>query len=155
METIARSLLRRYGVVFRRLLERETRIPPWRDLLYVYRRLEARGEIRGGRFVDAFSGEQFALPEAVGLLRDKGRFEAGSIMAVAATDPLNLTGIVTPGERVPAQLGYRIAYLDGIPAAAANGQGVRLLIECDGNIERALRDSLVRTGARSARATGS
>jgi len=155
VETIARGLLRRYGVVFRRLLEREAHTPPWRDLLYVYRRLEARGEIRGGRFVDTFSGEQFALPEAVGLLRDKGRTETGTIVAVAATDPLNLTGIVTPGERVPAHLGYRIAYLDGIPAAAATGQGVRLLIECDPTIERALRDSLARDGARGTRATGS
>ena len=155
METIARGLLRRYGVVFRRLLEREAHTPPWSDLLYVYRRMEARGEVRGGRFVDTFSGEQFALPEAIGQLRDKGQDEPGSIFVIAATDPLNLTGIVTPGERIPAQLGYRIAYLNGVPAAAASGQGVRLLTECDPKTEAALRDTLARSGSRHARAVGS
>ena len=100
LETLAWILLRRYGVVLRRLLEQEE-LPPWRDLLRVYRKLEARGEIRGGRFVAGFSGEQFALPEAVGLLRSVRRKPGtGVLVSVSAADPLNLVGIITPGSRV-------------------------------------------------------
>src|SRR5204863_1570971 len=95
-EAVAWQLLRRYGVVFRRLVTRETLLTPWRDILRVYRRLEARGEIRGGRFVGGFSGEQYALPEAVGLLRRVRREEPrGELVAVSGADPLNLVGIVT------------------------------------------------------------
>ncbi len=116
---IARALLRRYGVVFRKLLERENKLPPWRDLLYVYRRMEARGELRGGRFVQGFSGEQFALPEAVGSLREARKRPArGDIIVISAADPLNLVGILTPGARVPAQAGNRVALRDGVPLAA-------------------------------------
>src|SRR5581483_12166993 len=99
VEHIARALLKRYGVVFWKLLERESALlPPWRDLLGVYRRLEARGEIRGGRFVATFAGEQYALPEAVGSLRDLRRKpEDGVLVAVSGADPLNLAGILTPG----------------------------------------------------------
>ncbi len=122
------TLLRRYGVVFRRLLAREPNPPAWRDLLLVYRRLEARGEIRGGRFVAGMSGEQFALPEAVGQLRAIRRSERnGRLISVAAADPLNLTGIVTPGERTPAQGGNRILYRDGTPVAALDGGMIRSL----------------------------
>jgi ATP-dependent Lhr-like helicase len=118
-EHIARVLLRRYGVVFRRLLERESNLPSWRELLYIYRRLEARGEVRGGRFVQGFSGEQFALPEAVGTLRDTRRRAAkDEFLALSAADPLNLAGILTPGSRVPAQTGNRILFRDGVPVAA-------------------------------------
>ncbi|HET6779182.1 MAG TPA: hypothetical protein VFH26_09860, partial [Gemmatimonadales bacterium] len=118
-ELFARTLLRRYGVVFKRLLARETGTPPWRELLMVYRRLEARGEIRGGRFVSGMSGEQFALPEAVGQLRAIRRVEgAGQLIALSAADPLNLTGIITPGERVPGITRNRILYRDGVPVAA-------------------------------------
>src|SRR6185436_7091315 len=99
VERLARQLLRRNGVVFRRLLEREGLQVPWRDLLGVYRKLEARGELRGGRFVGGFAGEQYALPEAVGLLRQVRREEPrGELVAISAADPLNLVGIVTPGE---------------------------------------------------------
>ncbi len=117
-EVVAHALLRRYGVVFRRLLERESLLPPWRDLLAVYRRLEARGELRGGRFADGFSGEQYALPDAVGRLR-KLRREAGAggLLSVSAADPLNLAGIATPGDRLPALAGNRVLYRDGIPLA--------------------------------------
>ena len=89
----------RYGVVFWRLLEREAPwLPPWRDLLRVYRRLEARGEIRGGRFVAGFSGEQFALPDAIGMLRETRRKPAsGDWISLSGADPLNLAGILTPG----------------------------------------------------------
>ena len=99
VEHVARTLLRRYGVVFWRLLEREAGwLPPWRDLLRVYRRLEARGEIRGGRFVAGFSGEQFALPEAIGLLREmRRRPKSGEWVSLSGADPLNLVGILTPG----------------------------------------------------------
>src|SRR5207253_197604 len=90
------ALLRRYGVVFRRVLARETIAAPWRDLMRVYRRLEARGEIRGGRFVSGMSGEQFALPRAVERLREVRRMPAdGRVLAISAADPLNLAGIVT------------------------------------------------------------
>ncbi|MEX2524178.1 MAG: DEAD/DEAH box helicase [Gammaproteobacteria bacterium] len=116
LEYIAHALLRRYGVVFRRVLERETLLPPWRELLYVYRRMEARGEVRGGRFVEGFSGEQFALPEAVGLLRKK-QVDTEQAVIISATDPLNLIGIILPGERVPALLTNRIVFQDGRPVA--------------------------------------
>ena len=118
-ELYARTLLRRYGVVFKRLLARETGAPPWRDLLMEYRRLEARGEIRGGRFVAGMSGEQFALPDAVGQLRAIRRLEGGGrLIGIGAADPLNLTGIITPGERVPGVTRNRILYRDGVPIVA-------------------------------------
>jgi ATP-dependent Lhr-like helicase len=114
----ARLYLRRYGVVMRQILLRESAAPPWRDLLAVYRRLEARGEIRGGRFVSGFSGEQFALPEAVEALRALGRVRESEEVTVAATDPLNLVGILTPGPRVPAVGGHAVVYRDGAPVVA-------------------------------------
>ena len=118
-EHIAKVLLRRYGVVFRKLLERESNLPTWRELLYVYRRLEARGEVRGGRFVQGFSGEQFALPEAVGTLRDTRKRPARDEFTVlSAADPLNLAGILTPGTRVPALAANRLLFRDGVPVAA-------------------------------------
>ena len=121
-ETIARTLLRRYGVVFKTLLARESLTVPWRDLLRVLRRLEARGEIRGGRFVAGFTGEQYALPEAVETLRRVRRAPAdGAIVALSAADPLNLTGIVTLGDRIPATASTRIAFRDGVPVATLTG----------------------------------
>ena len=120
LERIADVLLRRYGVVFRKVLEREAGLPPWRDLVRVLRRREDRGEVRGGRFVGRFSGEQFALPEAVGELRRIRRTaRAGRIVTLSAADPLNLTGIVTPGERVSSTAAREAAYRDGEPAADA------------------------------------
>jgi ATP-dependent Lhr-like helicase len=130
VEVAAWALLRRYGVVFRRLLERESLMPPWRDLLSVYRRLEARGEIRGGRFVDGFSGEQFALSEAVGRLRAVRREpRRGTLVSVSAADPLNLVGIATPGDRLPALAGNRVLYRDGEPIAVWEGRQPRFLVE--------------------------
>jgi ATP-dependent helicase Lhr and Lhr-like helicase len=118
-ELIAKAYLRRYGVVFKRLLTRETGAPAWRDILMVYRRLEARGEIRGGRFVTGMSGEQFALPEAVGQLRSVRRLNGnGRLIALSAADPLNLTGIITAGDRVPGLTSNRILYRDGAPVLA-------------------------------------
>lgn len=112
----ARALLRRYGVVFREVLARETCMPSWRTLAQVYRRLEARGEVRGGRFVSGFFGEQYALPEAVDLLRAvRRRGGEGEIVIVSSSDPLNLAGIVTPGARVSPYSAQAIAYRDGVP----------------------------------------
>ena len=119
LEAKAFQLLHRYGVVFPELLARERMAPRWRDLVRVYRRLEARGEIRGGRFVSGFVGEQFALPDAVTELRETHRSPAtGKLEVVSACDPLNLAGIVTPGERVPAQPGNRVVFRDGVPVAS-------------------------------------
>ena len=132
VELVAWTLLRRYGVVFRRLVERETLLPPWRDLLRVFRRLEARGEIRGGRFVSGFSGEQYALPDAVGRLRAiRKRPQSGELVSVSAADPLNLVGIVTPGARVSALAGNRILYRDGVPVAVHEGRETRFLVEME------------------------
>jgi len=118
-EASARQLLLRYGVVFRDLLARESGLPPWRDLLVALRRLEARGEIRGGRFVTGFVGEQFALPEALDELRAvRQPSPSPDVCRVAATDPLNLVGVLSPGPRVPAILGNAVLYLDGQPVAS-------------------------------------
>jgi ATP-dependent Lhr-like helicase len=115
IESACWILLRRYGVVFRELLARESSIPVWRDLLIAYRRLEDRGEVRGGRFVSGFIGEQFALPIAVDSLRAmRHRSPADDVVTVAAADPLNLVGIVVPGDRVPANSGREVSYRNGV-----------------------------------------
>ncbi|HEY2678348.1 MAG TPA: DEAD/DEAH box helicase [Steroidobacteraceae bacterium] len=118
-EQVVRTLLRRWGVIFWKLLTREADwLPPWRDILSCCRRLEARGEIRGGRFVAGFSGEQYATLEAVGLLRDVRRKAPGeTYLALSAADPLNLIGILTPGARLPSIAGNRLLYRDGMPIA--------------------------------------
>jgi len=124
-EDRAHQLLRRYGVVFPELLAREPMAPKWRDLVRVFRRLEARGEIRGGRFVAGFVGEQFALPEAVGVLRDVNKSQLqGQMEVVSACDPLNVVGILTPGDRVPAMLGNRVVFRDGVPLASLENGNV-------------------------------
>ena len=121
LEARARQYVRRYGVVFRDLLTREPEAPPWRDLLRVYRRLEMRGELRGGRIVGAFVGEQFAAPEALEALRSIRRAApSGQVVRLSACDPLNLTGIITPGARVPAMLGRWVSYRDGVPLQEAD-----------------------------------
>lgn len=127
----ARLLLARYGVVFRDILIRETALPSWRDLVQCLRRLEARGEIRGGRFVSGFVGEQFALPEAVSSLRALRRNPptVPEIVIVAATDPLNLVGITSAGKKVAAILGNKILYRDGVPIASLESGELVLLAE--------------------------
>ena len=144
LEHIAMTLLRRYGVVFWRLLVREADwLPPWRDLLRVYHRLEARGEIRGGRFVAGVPGEQFALPEAVGLLREvRKRVADGEMIAISAVDPLNQVGTLLPGERVPAMAGNRILYRDGVPLALLIAGKPELLAELDEDDQRRARQLL-------------
>jgi ATP-dependent Lhr-like helicase len=122
LDAQAWALLRRYGVVFRRVLAREPLAAPWRDLARVYRRLEARGEIRGGRFVAGMSGEQFALPRAVERLREVRRSTADARdLEISAADPLNLAGIITAGDRVRASSRTRIVYRAGAPVAVYEG----------------------------------
>src|SRR5439155_3136231 len=126
------AFLRRYGVIFRRLLTREPNAAPWRELARVYRRFEARGEIRGGRFVTGMSGEQFALAEAVDRLREIRREGPdGRLTVVSAVDPLNLTGILDPGERVRAVATNRIAYRDGQPLSVMEGDFLRPLAQVE------------------------
>ena len=116
IERWAAQYLRRYGIVFRDLLAREAHAPAWRDLLRVYRRLEMRGEIRGGRLVAGFVGEQFATHEALEALRAmRKESPSGTTVRLSACDPLNLVGIITPGPRVPAFLGNHVTYRDGVP----------------------------------------
>jgi len=122
--------LLRYGVVFRKLLAREPFAVPWRELLRVFWRLEARGEIRGGRFVAGVSGEQFALPEAVGQLRAVRRREkAGILIGISAADPLNLTGVLGADERVSAVSGNRLVFEDGRLVAAREAGKTQQLVE--------------------------
>lgn len=144
VEHIARALLRRYGVVFRKLLEREDRLPPWRELFYVYRRLEARGEIRGGRFVTGFSGEQFALPDAAAALHKLGAPRDDEWVSLSAADPLNLVGVLLPGERVPALTGNRVLLRNGVPAAVQAGEAVRYLQPVNAQSEWEVRNLLIR-----------
>jgi ATP-dependent Lhr-like helicase len=119
IQAFALALLHRYGVMFRRLLEREALPVSWYDLGRIYRRLEARGEIRGGHFVSGVSGEQFALPEAIGLMRSLRKTQAaGELTALSAADPLNLVGLLTPGRRVTSISANRLLLRDGVPVAA-------------------------------------
>lgn len=166
-EAIAWLLLKRYGVVFKRLLEREGIAIPWRVLLRIYHRLEARGEIRGGRFVAGISGEQFALPDAIGMLRairrartltgeefrDSRPLAAGtepqvsvseSLISVSAADPLNLVGIVTPGGRITAHTSNRILYRNGEPVAALEAGETKFLVEMTRSLEWKAKAALVR-----------
>ncbi|HET9846694.1 MAG TPA: DEAD/DEAH box helicase, partial [Nitrospira sp.] len=127
-EKVARQLIRRYGVVFRDLLAREVLVQSWRDLLVVYRRLELAGEVRGGRFVSGFVGEQFALPEAVEALRAVRKATGGATAAeikLSACDPLNLAGVILPGARVPAVPSTFIIFRDGIPVRTLGGNRQR------------------------------
>jgi ATP-dependent Lhr-like helicase len=152
MEKFARVLLRRYGVVFRRLLERESFPVTWYELGRIYRRWEARGEIRGGYFVGGVSGEQFALPEAIGLLRSIRKSSSnGALITLSAADPLNLQGILTPGAKLAAFTANRIVFRDGLPVAALESREIRTL--CDEHIvsleiENALRVGKLRPSLR-------
>jgi ATP-dependent helicase Lhr and Lhr-like helicase len=126
IEQSARVLLHRYGVVFRRLFERESFPVTWYELGRIYRRWEARGEIRGGYFVGGIGGEQFALPEAIGLLRSIRKASPnGELITLSAADPLNLQGVLTPGARIAALTANRILFLDGLPIAALEAGEIR------------------------------
>jgi len=147
VEHVARTLLHRYGVVFWRLLAREADwLPPWRDLLRVYRRLEARGEIRGGRFVAGFSGEQYALPDAVGTLRElRRRPQDDEFVSLSGADPLNLVGILTPGAKLPAVTRNRLLLRDGLPVAWLSGGEVVFLTVLDSATQWQARKLLLRS----------
>ncbi|HTA65055.1 MAG TPA: DEAD/DEAH box helicase [Xanthomonadaceae bacterium] len=155
LEHIARTLLRRYGVMCWRLLEREAAwLPSWRELLRVYHRLEARGEIRGGRFIAGLTGEQFALPEAIGLLRQiRQRAHEGTLVCVSGADPLNLVGTLLPGARVPALTGARILYRDGLPVATMIAGEIALLETMLPADAASARSALLRHGSSAALAT--
>jgi ATP-dependent Lhr-like helicase len=132
VKALAWALLSRYGVVFRRLLAREVSGVAWRELVRVYRMLEARGDIRGGRFVSGMSGEQYALPDAVDRLRELRRSGPDdTLVAISGADPLNLTGIVTLGDRVRTAASSRIVYRNGIPLMAMEGDMLRTLADAD------------------------
>ena len=151
VEAVAWVLLRRYGVVFRRMLTREAAwLPPWHALLRAYRRLEAQGHIRGGRFVAGVSGEQYALPDAVGALRSiRKRESAGEMVSLSAADPLNLAGIVTPGARVAALAGNRLLLSDGVPIATLIGGEVQYLTDIPPPEQWQVRNALLRGPPRS------
>ena len=151
VEHVARTMLRRYGVVFWRLLEREAAwLPPWRELLRVYRRLEARGDIRGGRFVAGFSGEQYALPDAIGMLREVRRKAAsGALVSLSGADPLNLAGILTPGPKLAALTGNRLLYRDGLPIALLAGGEVQFLETLDASDQWQARKALLRSAVQA------
>jgi ATP-dependent Lhr-like helicase len=146
VEHVVRILLRRWGVLFWSVLAREADwLPPWRDLLRSCRRLEARGEIRGGRFVAGFSGEQYATPDGVGLLRDIRRKALdGTMLSLSAADPLNLIGILTPGARLPALTGNRLLYRDGLPVAVLVAGEVKFMQELDAKDAWQAHNALVR-----------
>jgi ATP-dependent Lhr-like helicase len=140
-------LLRRYGVVSWRILEREAAwLPPWRELRRVYHRLEARGEIRGGRFVDGLVGEQFALPDALAQLRQVRQREAdGELICISGSDPLNLVGTILAGGKIPALQGSRIVFRDGVPLAAlVGGKVVPLDTTMDAGLTQRTRFALLR-----------
>ncbi|HEX4899448.1 MAG TPA: hypothetical protein VFV61_02890, partial [Pyrinomonadaceae bacterium] len=169
-EKIARLLLKRYGVVFKRLLEREGLTIPWRVLLRLYHRLEARGEIRGGRFVAGISGEQFALPEAIGMLRAIRRARVGnaefvvrtpedqhtiggdagissnseSLISISAADPLNIVGIITPGARITAHTSNRVLYHNGEPIAVLEAGETKYLSQLSRAMEWKAKAALLR-----------
>ncbi len=140
LESATRVLLSRYGILFRDLLLRETNAPPWRDLLRMLRRLEARGDVRGGRFVSGFNGEQFALPEAVESLRATRDLTHDEVLSLAACDPVNLIGMVVPGERTAAVAGRRV-YLRNGAACDEHGNELDAVATPDG-IRKAKRDTV-------------
>jgi ATP-dependent Lhr-like helicase len=146
VEHVVRTLLRRWGVIFWKLLAREAEwLPPWREILMCCRRLEARGEIRGGRFIAGFSGEQYAMPEAVAPLREaRRRPQTGQLVSLSGADPLNLIGIITPGPRLPSLAGNRLLYRDGLPIAVYAAGEVRFLENLEPKEEWEARNAVLR-----------
>jgi ATP-dependent Lhr-like helicase len=145
LEPLAWVLLRRYGVVFRRVLAREPEwLPPWHALLRVLRRLEAQGHLRGGRFVAGVTGEQFALPEAVAALRAmRKRTPEDRLVSLSAADPLNLVGLLTGDARVPALATNRVLLRDGVPVAVHAGGATQFLVQLPPGSEWAARNALL------------
>ena len=154
VEARARQLLRRYGVLFPDLLAREPMAPRWRELIHILRRLEARGEIRGGLFVTGFMGEQFALPEAVEMLRSvRGVEPRGQLVTVSACDPLNVVGILTPGDKVPAVPGNRVVFKDGVPVCSLESGNVVMRVREDDPLLAKARSMLQPASYREASST--
>jgi ATP-dependent Lhr-like helicase len=144
IEAFARALLRRYGVVFRKLLDREALKASWFDLGRAYRQMEARGEIRGGHFVSGVSGEQFALPEAIGHLRSLRTTDPShDLVSLSGSDPLNLVGILTPGSRIPALWRNRVLLRDGVPVAALDAGKV---LNLDGDSDMRTFEAALKIG---------
>jgi len=146
VEYVVRALLRRWGVIFWKLLAREAAwLPRWREILMCCRRLEARGEIRGGRFVAGFSGEQYAAPEAVASLREaRRRPHTRQFVSLSGADPLNLLGILTPGARLPSLAGNRLLYRDGLPIATYAAGEVQFLETLEPQEEWEVRNAVLR-----------
>jgi ATP-dependent Lhr-like helicase len=145
LELIAKVLLKRYGVVFRKLVEQESIAPPWRELVKVYRSMEARGEIRGGRFVDGIWGEHFALPEAVTQLREVRKQELNNTyVSISACDPLNLLGVILPGKKISRYFGNRVLFKDGVAVAALEGGEVTFLQEFENPLRWELQNLLIK-----------
>jgi ATP-dependent Lhr-like helicase len=137
-------LLRRYGIVFRELLARESNLPKWRELQLAFRRLEDRGEVRGGRFVSGFVGEQFALPIAVESVREVRKLPAsGELITISAADPLNLVGIIVPGERIPAIGPRTVSFRAGAYVADASAPAIAMLPSEDPDASAAGREAAV------------
>ena len=156
VEHAARVLLRRYGVVFRALLARESQLPPWRELFYVYRRMEARGEVLGGRFVHGFSGEQFASSESYVALKHVPEAVADEeFVSLSAVDPLNLAGILVPGDKVPALSGNRLLFEGGRLVATQIGKQAKIMNPVDQEREWLLQQRLIRSAASQERPAGS
>ncbi|MGO9419200.1 DEAD/DEAH box helicase [Roseiarcus sp.] len=149
VEHVARTLIARYGVMFWRLTAREAAwLPPWRDLARVYRRLESRGEIRGGRFVAGVTGEQFALPEAIAAMREiRRRPGDGQWVSVSGADPLNLVGVLTPGARLAGLTANRVVYRDGVPVGSLSGRAVELDSDLAGSARWEAERRLMRSSA--------
>ena len=146
-EDWAWQLLRRWGVVFRDLLTREFGTPAWFELLQVLRRLEARGEIRGGRFITGVAGEQFALPDTIRQLRQlRDEVPPQEILVISAADPLNLIGILTKHDRIPSTASNRVAYLDGHPVASLQAEEVRWLAAPPGHLKTVIERELLGRG---------
>lgn len=144
LNSVANMLLKRYGIVFRKIAEKEKLLFLWYDLLKIYRKMEARGLIRGGRFVDGFGGEQYALPEAVSFLRSlRKEVQEEKIVSISAADPLNFTGFITPGRRIPAFHGNRILYRNGMPVAYKEGKDVVFTVDFDQETEWKLKKILL------------
>jgi ATP-dependent Lhr-like helicase len=156
VEQVAWRLLQRYGVVFRRILAREAPwMPPWHALLRVLRRLETQGHVRGGRFVAGVTGEQYALPDAIPAMRAlRQKKPDGALIALSAADPLNLLGIVTPGERLAAVPGNRFVLRDGVPIAVHAAGEIQFLVKLALPEEWTIRNALLRRGAAASAAQG-
>ena len=143
-QRLAWILLKRYGIVFRKITDKETAAPAWRVLVKVLRRMESRGEIRGGRFVEGVWGEQFALPEAIAKLREVRKDQSSErLAAISAADPLNLVGVITPGKRIASYLNNRILFRNGEPIAVKEGKELHFLKKMDKKEKWKIQEALI------------